>query len=89
VLEGDIKGCFDNISHQWILNNISIDKEILKKWLKCGYYETGKLFPTENGAPQGSPISPVISNMVLDGLQKALIKKYHSLNVGGNPIHQK
>ena len=34
VLEGDIKGCFDNISHEWILNNIPLDKEILRKWLK-------------------------------------------------------
>ena len=53
VLEGDIKGCFDNISHEWILNHIPLDKEILRKWLKCGYIETGKLFPTEQGSPQG------------------------------------
>lgn len=64
VLEGDIKGCFDHISHQWILENIPIDKKILSKWLKCGYIETKKLFPTDEGAPQGSPISSVICNMV-------------------------
>lgn len=72
ILEGDIKGCFDNISHEWIINNIPMDKEILHKWLKCGYIETGKLFPTEYGAPQGSPISPVICNMVLDGIEGRL-----------------
>jgi RNA-directed DNA polymerase len=36
VLEGDIKGCFDNISHQWLLDNAPIDKSILKQFLKAG-----------------------------------------------------
>ena len=36
ILEGDIKGCFDHISHDWLLNNIPMDKDILRKWLKCG-----------------------------------------------------
>jgi RNA-directed DNA polymerase len=35
VLEGDIKGCFDNISHEWLLSNITLDKGILLKWLKA------------------------------------------------------
>lgn len=81
ILEGDIKGCFDNISHDWIMQNIPIDKGILEKWLKCGYIETKKLFPTHQGAPQGSPISPTISNMVLDGLEKAILAKYHRRKV--------
>ena len=53
VLEGDIKGCFDNISHDWIEKHIPMDKEILHKFLKCGYIDTGKLFPTHVGTPQG------------------------------------
>ena len=53
VMEGDIKGCFDNISHEWILNHIPMDRDILRKWLKSGYIETGRLFPTELGSPQG------------------------------------
>ncbi len=81
VLEGDIKGCFDNISHDWIMNNIPIDKVMLKKWLKSGYIETINLFPTEKGTPQGSPISPIISNMVLDGLEKEILAKYHKTYV--------
>ena len=36
ILEGDIKGCFDHISHEWLLTNIPMNKAILKKWLKCG-----------------------------------------------------
>lgn len=37
VLEGDIKGCFDHISHEWLLNNIPMDKVMLRKWLKSGF----------------------------------------------------
>lgn len=44
---GDIKGCFDHISHAWLINNIPMDKEILRKWLECGYVFNGELFPTE------------------------------------------
>lgn len=76
VLEGDIKGCFDNISHEWILENICMDKEILKKFLEAGYIETSKLFPTSKGTPQGGTISPIICNAVLDGLEKELNKKF-------------
>lgn len=77
ILEGDIKGCFDNISHEWIEAHIPMDKTILHKFLKCGYIETGKLFPTENGTPQGGAISPTISNMVLDGLERMLNRRFH------------
>ena len=53
ILEGDIKGCFDNISHDWIINNILIDKQIVTKWLKAGFIDKNKLFPTKEGTPQG------------------------------------
>lgn len=56
ILEGDIKGCFDNISHDWLLKNIPMNKSILKKWLKAGYIENKELFPTESGTPQGGII---------------------------------
>ena len=71
VLEGDIKACFDDISHQWILENIPMDKKILEKWLKSGYAEERKFYPTYKGTPQGGIISPTIANMTLDGLEKA------------------
>ena len=79
ILEGDIKGCFDHISHEWLLNNVPTDKEILRKWLKCGFVFNGELFPTEEGTPQGGIISPTLANMVLDGLQSLLencVRKY-------------
>lgn len=69
ILEGDIKGCFDHISHEWLLDNIPMDREILRKWLKCGYVFNGDVFPTEEGTPQGGIISPTLANMTLDGLQ--------------------
>ena len=72
ILEGDIKGCFDHISHEWLLENIPMDTQILEKWLKCGYVETRKLFPTDEGAPQGGTISPTLMNMTLDGLERGL-----------------
>ena len=72
ILEGDIKGCFDHISHQWLLENVPMDTQILEKWLKCGFVETGKLFPTDEGTPQGGTISPTLMNMTLDGLERLL-----------------
>ena len=72
ILDADIKGFFDNISHNWILNNIPIDKKILNEWLKSGTLELDKYKDTESGVPQGGIISPVIANMVLDGLEKEI-----------------
>ncbi|EDG8466793.1 group II intron reverse transcriptase/maturase [Salmonella enterica subsp. enterica serovar Muenchen] len=72
ILEGDIKGCFDNISHDWLLANIPMDKQILRKWLKAGYIASGTFHETKAGTPQGGIISPVLANMALDGLEKAL-----------------
>lgn len=72
ILEGDIKSCFDEISHDWLLNNVLMDKGILRKWLKAGYIDRKKLFPTVAGTPQGGIISPLLSNKTLDELEKEL-----------------
>lgn len=71
ILEGDIKACFDEISHRWILDNILLDRHILAKWLRAGYIEEKTVYPTRKGTPQGGIISPTIANMVLDGLESA------------------
>lgn len=76
VLEADIKGCYDNISHDWLIVNVPTDKTILKKWLTAGFVYQDELFPTEAGTPQGGIISPVLSNMTLDGLQTRLAEKF-------------
>ena len=75
LLDADIKACFDEISHKWLLENIPMDKRMLQQWLKCGYYfQDSKLFPTNAGTPQGGILSPTLANMTLDGLE-AVIKK--------------
>jgi RNA-directed DNA polymerase len=76
VFEADIKSCFDQINHDWIMDNIPLNKTILRKWLKAGYIENQRLFPTPQGTPQGGIISPTIMNMVLDGLETALNKQF-------------
>lgn len=76
VLEGDIKGCFDNISHKWLLEHIPMDKRILRSWLNAGFMEKGRLFTTDAGTPQGAPCSPVLANMCLDGLETILTNRF-------------
>lgn len=82
VLEGDIKGCFDNISHEWLVENIPMDKSVLKQFLKAGFIFKGELFPTEDGTPQGGVISPILANMALDGMQKVLSDRFHTNRLG-------
>lgn len=74
ILEGDIVGCFDNISKDWLLQNIPIDKIILKRWLDAGYVENGINFPGKQGTPQGGVISPTLANLTLDGLEEVVKK---------------
>ena len=84
VLEGDIKGCFDHISHEWMLKNICTDTQVLAKWLAAGFVDKGKLFPTDEGTPQGGIISPVLANLVLDGLENLLGSFYGSRKLDGH-----
>lgn len=72
VLEGDIRACFDNLSHDWMMANIPMDKAMLQKWLKAGFMEKGRWYPTQAGTPQGGIISPTLANMTLDGLAAEL-----------------
>jgi len=75
ILEADLRACFDTISHQWLLDNIPIDKRMLTQWLKAGVIDRDVFQPTRAGAPQGSPISPVIANLTLDGMERLLREK--------------
>lgn len=58
IFEGDIKACFDRLSHTWLQDHIPMDKLILGKWLAAGYMEEGIVYPTEAGSPQGGIITP-------------------------------
>ncbi|QTA83795.1 Group II intron reverse transcriptase/maturase [Desulfonema limicola] len=76
ILEADIKGCFDNISHDWIMENVPASQRKLRAWLKSGYLEKSMFYPTASGTPQGGIISPVLANMSLDGMEEMLKKAF-------------
>jgi len=68
LLEGDLKGYFDNISHSWILDHIPLPNNIINQFLKAGFIFSGSYITTLSGVPQGGIIYPMIGNMVLDNL---------------------
>jgi len=76
ILEGDIKSCFDKISHDWLLAHVPMDRVILQKWLKSGYMEKHVLHESLDGTPQGGIISPALANCALDGLERVLQEKF-------------
>jgi len=80
ILEGDIEGFFDHIAFAWLEKHIPMNKRVLSKWLRSGLIDRGALWPTTAGVPQGGIVSPVISNMVLDGLEDV---------VHGGPWHRR
>ena len=85
-IEGDIKGCFDNINHDLVIEllgrNIHDNRflKLVKGALKAGYLEEWQSKRTFSGTPQGGIISPILSNIVLHELDKyvedVLIPKY-------------
>jgi group II intron reverse transcriptase/maturase len=71
ILDCDIRGFFDNLSHDWLLKFVQhrvADRRILRliqKWLNAGVLEEGEWKNTEMGTPQGSVISPMLANVYL------------------------
>jgi RNA-directed DNA polymerase len=90
VLDADIKGFFDNIHHDWIMNNLPLPrmhKIIMKGWLKSGAIQKTSKFEEEfietiSGTPQGSIISPTISNFVLNGLEECIQRSISDITGG-------
>jgi RNA-directed DNA polymerase len=80
VVDADIKGCFDNIDHQYLLDTIGPipGRELIKRWLKAGYVDKDVFHETEAGTPQGGVISPLLANIALHGMEKALGVKLDS-----------
>jgi RNA-directed DNA polymerase len=76
ILECDIQGCFDNISHEWLKAHIPMDSSILNQFLKAGFVYEGQLFPTDSGTPQGGNLSPILANITLDGIESLLSTKF-------------
>lgn len=74
VLDADLSGFFDNITHETILHSIGNfpARSLIKQWLKAGYIDKGKLHETQSGTPQGGIISPLLANIGLHGLENFL-----------------
>ncbi|MHA1521751.1 MAG: group II intron reverse transcriptase/maturase [Promethearchaeota archaeon] len=70
ILDADLTSCFDNINHESILTKIPVFNKTIKKWLKAGMIELGQYKETKSGTPQGGIISPLLSNIALDGLER-------------------
>ncbi len=73
IFEGDIRACFDQINHEWLLENVPMNKIVLRKFLKAGFMENGKHHKTTLGTPQGGIISPTIAVIALSGLETKLV----------------
>src|SRR3989454_1551427 len=72
AVEADIKGFFDNLSHEWLMRMLAerVDDQailrLIKKWLKAGVLDTdGRVLKPEGGTPQGGIISPILANVYL------------------------
>ncbi|ETT60221.1 reverse transcriptase (RNA-dependent DNA polymerase), partial [Paenibacillus sp. FSL H8-237] len=83
VVDLDLEKFFDRVNHDRLMMKISEkveDKKVLlliRKYLQSGVMENGLVTPTTEGAPQGGPLSPLLSNIVLDELDKELEKRGH------------
>lgn len=74
VLDADIKGCFDNIDQKALLQKLKTYpqlRHLIRGWLKAGVLEGVDFTPTETGTPQGGPLSPLLANIALHGIEKA------------------
>lgn len=78
IFEGDFKGCFDNLNHDFIMEQIKgyPANKVVEKWLKAGYIDKNTFNKTEAGTPQGGIISPLLANIALHGMEDALNIKY-------------
>ena len=79
VFDADIKGAFDNISHEYLLRTIGKvpGYELLKQWLEAGYVDGNVFHETEAGTPQGGVISPLLANIALHGMENAIGVKHN------------
>jgi group II intron reverse transcriptase/maturase len=92
VLDADIRGFFDNISHAWMLQFVQhrvADRRILRliqKWLKAGVMEEGEWSETERGTPQGAVISPLLANIYLHYVFDLWVNAWRKKHARGDVI---
>lgn len=83
ALDADIAKCFDRISQPALLAKVNASPPIqrqLKAWLKAGVMDGEQLFPTEVGVMQGAPLSPLLANIALHGLETAIVSSFPRRN---------
>jgi len=81
ALDSDLAAAFDKIDHSHLLRQLGSfpARDMIRDWLKAGVVEAGKGFaPTEEGTPQGGPISPCLLNVALHGLEEAAGVRYQT-----------
>lgn len=79
-MDADIAGCFDTISHEFLLDAIDTfpARSVIERWLKCGYMDKSVFHHTTRGTPQRGVISPLLANIALDGMDAPLGINYDS-----------
>lgn len=84
IFEGDFKGCFDTLSHEYILKQIQgfPEAELIMKWLRAGYVDNNVFNETREGTPQGGIISPLLANIALHGMESTLGIEYKLVRHG-------
>lgn len=97
IIEGDIKGCFDNFDHHLLIDilrkRIEDEKFIQLMWkmLKAGYMEQWQYHNSYSGTPQGSGVSPILANIYMNELDQFLTdyaRKYTHTDKHHNPCHE-
>jgi len=80
VLDADLAAAFDHLNHDHILKSLGTfpARELVRQWLTAGVVEAGRFTPTDEGAPQGGVISPLIMNVALHGMEAAAGVRYYT-----------
>jgi RNA-directed DNA polymerase len=79
VLDADIAKCFDRINHKRLLEKLATYptlRRLVKAWLQIGVLDGDQMFPTPEGVPQGGPLSPLLANVALHGLDTAILSAF-------------
>ncbi len=92
VLDADIKSFFDTINHTWLMKFLECRiadprmLRLIRKWLRAGVSEDGKWSRTEVGTPQGSVISPLLSNIYLHYVLDEWVQSWRKSKAHGDVI---
>lgn len=81
VFDADIAGCFDNINQQALLEKLHTYpamRQAIQAWLEAGVMDGMKVVQTERGTPQGGPLSPLLANVALHGMEAMVAEGYTS-----------